>query len=108
MPDELFNRIPPQPSRRGKGRSIFGIVLLVLAVGAGLAGWLAYDGKLRFDPELLASKPQTIASQPIAAASINVPTTAALRHSTRLGQGAPRHLIQAIRSAPATTKREPI
>ncbi len=73
MPDELFNRIPSQPSRRGKGRSIFGIVLLVLAVGAGLVGWLAYDGKLRFDPELLASKPQTIASQPIAAP---LPTTA--------------------------------
>lgn len=67
MPDELFNRIPSQPVRRGKGRTIFGIVFLILVLGAVLAGWLAYDGRLRFGPEFPGVKPEVVASQPIAA-----------------------------------------
>jgi hypothetical protein len=39
---------------------------------------------------------------------MSAPTSAALRHWTRLGQGEPRQRIHAISSAPASRKRVPI
>lgn len=66
MPDELFNRTPPQPARRGSARSIFAIILLMLLFGAGLAGWLVYDDKLLLDSDLLGDSAKTAAVQPLA------------------------------------------
>jgi hypothetical protein len=66
MPDELFNRTRPQPAPRGRGRSIFGMILLMLLIIAGLAGWLSYEGRLRFDTDFLGNKSAPRTVQPLA------------------------------------------
>lgn len=66
MPDELFNRTQPNPARSGRGRSIFGVILLMLALGAAVFGWLAYEGKVRFEPGLFGTETQDSARQPLA------------------------------------------
>ncbi|MCY1376605.1 hypothetical protein D9M69_641120 [compost metagenome] len=45
---------------------------------------------------------------PMPPPSISAPTTSALRHCRRVGQGVPRQRIHAASSTPATRKREPI
>lgn len=54
MPDDFFTRTPPPTSALprkpgGSGRLIAGIAALSFLVGGGLVGWLALDGRLKFD-----------------------------------------------------------
>jgi hypothetical protein len=54
MPDDFFTRAPPPTSALprkpgGSGRLIAGIAALSFLVGGGLVGWLALDGRLKFD-----------------------------------------------------------
>ena len=78
MPDELFNRIPSRPVSSGRGRAIFVTMLLMLALAAGLVGWLAYEGKVRFGPDR--SRVQQASSAPPLAAPLPgaAPSQAAL------------------------------
>lgn len=78
MADELFNRTRPEPARKGRGRSIFLMLMLALILGAGLVGWLAYDGRLRFDPELLRERPEVNANQQRSAPLAALPNQSAL------------------------------
>ncbi len=78
MPDELFNRSQPQPARRGRGRSIFGTILLMLAFGAALIGWLVYAGKVRFDADFLRDQPASSAPALAAPLPSAAPSPAAL------------------------------
>lgn len=76
MPDELFDRTSPPAARSsGRGRSIIGIILLVLVIAVGFAGWLAWQGKIRIGADALgeqrtASLGQSIATPPPSAAAL--------------------------------------
>ena len=76
MPDELFDRTSPPAARStGRARSIIGIILLVLVIAAGIAGWLAWQGKIRIGADALgeqrtASLAQSIATPPPSAAAL--------------------------------------
>jgi hypothetical protein len=78
MPDEPFNRALPKPVSSGRGRSIFITILVMLALAAGLTGWLAYQGKVRFGADR--SRGQPVASAPTLAVPLPgaAPSQAAL------------------------------
>lgn len=78
MPDELFNRTRPQPAGSGRGRAIFFTILLMLALAAGLVGWLAYEGKVQFGADRL--RDRAAATAPTLAAPLpgTVPSQSAL------------------------------
>lgn len=73
MPEDYY--APPAPRTGSSLKGVFAAILLSFAGGAGLIGYLVWDGRIQLGPE--APAPQPVASLPAAASqsAAPVPTT---------------------------------
>lgn len=77
MPDEYFTNSPVPPARpaRTSGRALLAMAALGVLLGGATVGWLAFDGKLRWDGALGDRTPAVSAAAPAQLANNPAPTS---------------------------------